>query len=127
MITTDPDPRSQDERVRACRTSFEGRMAARGLARQREGADGASFGWLDSHGITGRDFLASYARVFDNTVTARPESVSDGPRIGALPAAFFESGRPGLLQPPGGATHLGAHTLIPRHWTPEADRPAPFP
>src|SRR3546814_7712586 len=97
-------------------------MAARGLARQREGADGASFGWLDSHGITGRDFLASYARVFDTTVIARPESVSDGPRMGALEAALFESGRPVLLAPPGGATKIGENILIAWNGTPEAAR-----
>src|SRR3546814_18619878 len=44
LITTDPDPRSQDERVRACRTSFEGRLAARCLARQRDGAYRTAFG-----------------------------------------------------------------------------------
>src|SRR3546814_17066874 len=44
MITTDPDPRSPDERVRACCPSFAGRMGVRGLACQRQGAYGASFG-----------------------------------------------------------------------------------
>src|SRR3546814_17516272 len=101
-------------------------MAARALALQREGADGASFGWLDSHGITGRDFLASYARVFDTTVIARPESVSDGPRMGALEAALFESGRPVLLAPPGGATKIGENTLIAWNGTPEAARTVAF-
>src|SRR3546814_11553190 len=101
-------------------------MAARALALQREGADGASFGWLDSHGITGRDFLASYARVFDTTVIARPESVSDGPRMGALEAALFESGRPVLLAPPGGATKIGENILIAWNGTPEAARTVAF-
>src|SRR3546814_16340740 len=44
MITTDPDPRSQDEPVRSCRTSFQGRMAARALDTQPNGADGEAFG-----------------------------------------------------------------------------------
>jgi len=126
MITADPDPRSQAERVRACRSLFENRMAARGLARYHDGVGSASFGWLDSEGTTGRDFLASYARVFDVTVLSRPQSVSDGPRMGALEAALFESGRPVLLAPPNGASKLGENILIAWNGTPEAARTVAF-
>src|SRR3546814_11850167 len=100
MITTDPDPRSQDERVRACRTSFEGRLAARGLARQRAGADGASFRWLDSHGIHGPDFPASYARAFHTTVHAPPDSVPASPPMAPPAAAPAPPAQPGLPAPP---------------------------
>src|SRR3546814_17074251 len=49
MLTTDHDPLSQDARVRACRTSFEGRLAARGRHRQRHGGDGVASGWPGHH------------------------------------------------------------------------------
>jgi nucleotide-binding universal stress UspA family protein len=126
MITTDPDPRSQEERVRACCTLFENRMPARGLVRYHEGVQGASFGWLDSQGITGRSFLASYARVFDVTILGRPGSVSDDPRMGALEAALFESGRPVLLAPPSGVRKFGENVLIAWNGTPEAARTVAF-
>jgi nucleotide-binding universal stress UspA family protein len=76
--------------------------------------------------VTGRDFLASYARVFDVTVVGRPESVSDGPRMGALEAALFESGRPVLLAPPNGHRTLGENILIAWNGTPEAARTVAF-
>ena len=126
MITTDPDPRSQEERARNCRALLENRVAARGLSRYHDGVQGASFGWFDSPGVTGRDFLASYARVFDVTVVGRPESVSDGPRMGALEAALFESGRPVLLAPPSGVRKLGENILIAWNGTPEAARTVAF-
>lgn len=126
MITADPDPRSQEERTRACRALFESRMPARGLGRHHEGGQGPSYGWLDGSGVTGRDFLASYARVFDVTVIGRPQSVSDGPRMGALEAALFESGRPVLLAPPGGTAVLGDNILIAWNGTPEAARTVAF-
>lgn len=126
MITAEPDPRSQEERGRACRARFEEVMPVRGLARHHEGVTGPSFGWLDSQAITSRDFLASYARVFDVTVIGRPESVSDGPRMGALEAALFESGRPVLLAPPGPARKPGENILIAWNGTPEAARTVAF-
>ena len=126
MISADPDPRSHEERRRACRTLFESRMPERGLSRHHDGVEGASYGWLDSPGVSGRDFLASYARVFDVTIIGRPQSVSDGPRMGALEAALFESGRPVLLAPPGGAEVLGDNILIAWNGTPEAARTVAF-
>src|SRR3546814_20475033 len=70
MITTDPHPRSQDERVSACRTPFDGRTAARALARQPEPSDGASFGWPDTHAPTAHHLLPPHPPLF--TTTAPP-------------------------------------------------------
>ncbi|MEQ8355252.1 MAG: universal stress protein [Kiloniellaceae bacterium] len=126
MVTTGPDPQSSEERVRSCRALFENLMSARGLARYSDGCAGASFGWHDSDGATGRDFLGVYARVFDVTVLARPQSVSDGPRMGALEAALFEGGRPVLLAPPAPPVKLGENVLIAWNGTPEAARAVAF-
>jgi nucleotide-binding universal stress UspA family protein len=126
MITTDPDPRPQEERMTACRAAFENRMLARGLARYHDGVQGPSFAWHESGGGSGRDFLAGYGRVFDVTVIRRPESVSDGPRMGTLEAVLFESGRPVLLSPPRGAGKLGENILIAWNGTPEAARTVAF-
>ncbi|HMA14209.1 MAG: universal stress protein, partial [Bacteroidota bacterium] len=126
MIAADPDPRPPEERARACRALFEDGMVARGLSRHHEGAAGATFAWLESQGITARDFLASYARVFDVTVIGRPQSASDGPRMGALEAALFESGRPVLLAPPEAPASIGDNVLIAWNGTPEAARTVAF-
>lgn len=126
MIAADPDPRSTEERTRACRALFEDGMVARGLARHHEDASGSTFGWLESPAITARDFLASYARVFDVTVIGRPQSSADGPRMGALEAALFESGRPVLLAPPKVPARIGDNVLIAWNGTPEAARTVAF-
>lgn len=126
MIAADPDPRPPEERARACRALFEDGMAARGLVRHHEGAAGATFAWLESEAMTARDFLASYARVFDVTVIGRPQSAADGPRMGALEAALFESGRPVLLAPPEPPATIGDNILIAWNGTPEAARTVAF-
>src|SRR3546814_1995597 len=46
--------------------------------------------------------------------------------MGALEAALFESGRPVLLAPPGGATKIGENILIAWNGTPEAARTVAF-
>src|SRR5690606_16759113 len=126
MIAADPDPRSREERTRTCRGLFENRMSARGLSRHHDGVPGPSYGWFDSPSVTGREFLASYARVFDITVIGRPLSVTDGLRMGALEAALFESGRPVLLAPPDGVPAFGENILIAWNDTPEAARTVAF-
>ena len=125
MIATDPDPRPWAERVQACKALFEQRLTAQGLT-AGDGADGARFAWHDSTEPTGRDFLSAYARVFDITVLTRPQSVADGPRMGELEAALFESGRPVLLAPPEGGGDLGRNIMIAWNGTPEAVRAVAF-
>jgi len=125
MIAATPDPRAREERLRACRALFEERLSARGLVHGDRG-EGATFAWYDSDNATGREFLAVYARVFDITVLTRPESVADGLRMSELETALFETGRPVLLAPPGGAAKLGENILIAWNGTPEAARTVAF-
>ncbi|HEY9549481.1 MAG TPA: universal stress protein [Kiloniellaceae bacterium] len=128
IITTDPDPRSLDERARGCRALFESRMQARGLRHFSDDLQGPSVGWLhsDNGSGMGRPFLGSYGRVFDLTVVSRPQSASDRPRMATLEAALFESGRPVLLAPPTPLGTLGENILIAWNGTPEAARTVAF-
>lgn len=69
----------------------------------------ASFGELEA---AGDEDLASYGRAFDLLVLGRPVQAAAGPRISALEAVLFESGRPVLVVPPNAPESLGTRVLI---------------
>jgi nucleotide-binding universal stress UspA family protein len=62
----------------------------------------------------GDEDLASRGRAFDLLVLGRPVQAAAGPRISALEAALFESGRPLLVVPPEKPATIGDRVLI--HW-----------
>lgn len=62
----------------------------------------------------GDEDLASRGRAFDLLVVGRPVHAAAGPRISALEAALFESGRPLLVVPPDPPSTLDNRVII--HW-----------
>ncbi|HEX6142925.1 MAG TPA: universal stress protein [Geminicoccaceae bacterium] len=60
----------------------------------------------------GDEDLASRGRAFDLLVLGRPVQAAAGPRISALEAALFESGRPVLVVPPEAPDAIGNRIMI---------------
>ncbi len=101
------------QRAAAARKIFDNGCREVGIAVEANphGAAGASASWLEK---TGRedDTIAAAGRFSDLIVVCRPEpdkQVSSGM---VLNAALFETGRPVLLAPPGGAASFGRRMAI---------------
>ncbi len=85
------------------------------------GAVGGSAAWLEKAGREDAA-VAAAGRLADLIVVGRPEpdqQVSSGL---LLDAALFETGRPVLLTPPGGAANFGRRTAIAWNASPQAAR-----
>lgn len=70
--------------------------------------------------------LAARARAFDITVFGRANRDGSGPRIGALEATLFESGRPILIAPPRFAGPIGENIVIAWNGSTETARSIGF-
>src|SRR5262245_29177472 len=73
-----------------------------------------SSAWLE-HAPEGDPFVGSHGRVFDVTVLGRPGRDPRGPRMTALEAALFKSGRPVWISPPSPPSQMAASVLIAWH------------
>lgn len=91
------------------------------VAANPHGVVGASAAWLEK---TGREdaAVAAAGRLADLIVVGRPESDQQVSSSLVLDAALFETGRPVLLTPPGGAAHFGRRMAIAWNASPQAAR-----
>jgi len=112
-----------DQRAAAAHKLFDDCRREAGIAVEADphGAVGGSAAWLEK---TGRedDAIAAAGRLADLIVVGRPEpdqQVSSGL---VLNAALFETGRPVLVTPPGGAAHFGRRMAIAWNASPQAAR-----
>lgn len=105
------DPENRRAIAQAARHLFETHMRTAGIEPCREGATAVGYRWAAPDlGEDGR--VASYARIFDLTVLARPAQHRDGPSIATAETVLFESGRPVLLVPPQTTGEVGRHVVI---------------
>jgi nucleotide-binding universal stress UspA family protein len=93
---------------RRVRERFESLMRQEGfvLSATMPATDHPSACWSETF-AAGDEALANRGRAFDLMVVGRPTDKPSGPRVGALEAALFESGRPVLVAPPQPPTALG--------------------
>jgi nucleotide-binding universal stress UspA family protein len=81
--------------------------------------------WLED--APGEDhFVGSHGRLFDVIVLGRPGHNPNGPRMGTLEAALFESGRPVLVAPPLPRSQMGTNVLIAWNCSTEQARTIAF-
>jgi len=87
----------------------------------KPGDSGASAAWTEE---VGRDdeVTARRGRLADLIIVARPTEASDVSSTLTLNAALFDTGRPVLVAPPGGADHFGKHVAISWNGSAEAAR-----
>src|SRR5215475_10077349 len=74
----------------------------------------------------GDHFVGSHGRVFDVIVLGKPGRDPKGPRVSALEAALFESGRPVLITPPTPQPQMGTNVLIAWNCSTEQARTTAF-
>ncbi|MDX1540015.1 MAG: universal stress protein, partial [Geminicoccaceae bacterium] len=74
----------------------------------------------------GDEDFASRGRAFDLLVLGRPVQAAAGPRISALEAALFESGRPILVVPPNAPSTVGERVMIAWNGSTETARTIAF-
>jgi nucleotide-binding universal stress UspA family protein len=86
---------------------------------------GLSSGWLKD-APEGDYFVGSHGRVFDVIVLAKPGQDARGPRMTALEAGLFESGRPVLIAPPLPQPRMGTNVLIAWNCSTEQARTTAF-
>ena len=96
-----------------------------GLARSGIAGSGLRYAWRDLDPLDDVS-LAARARVFDLTVFGRVRRDGSGPRMGALEATLFESGRPILIVPPQAPKQLGERILIAWNGSTETARTLAF-
>lgn len=105
-----PAKRDDPELAGRLRRVFEGVMRpSAGAAAAAH--SGLAWGWHGEEAV-GEGYVASYARVFDMSVFARPGGEGVGSQLNALEAALFESGRPVLVAPPSAPGSVGEKVLI---------------
>jgi nucleotide-binding universal stress UspA family protein len=105
------DPDNRRDMVTTARRHFEQQMQQAQLPRCADKVTGPCYRWaMDELGEDGR--VASYARLFDLVVLARPEQRRDGSRIATVETILFESGRPVLLVPPAIPKAIGRRVVI---------------
>jgi nucleotide-binding universal stress UspA family protein len=89
---------SDEDRTREVQALFENFMQKRGVLCARASPSICSYGWPRNEAADDA-FLGSYGRVFDLIVIGRPGREPENPRMAALEAALFESGKPVLVVP----------------------------
>ncbi len=111
------------ERAAAAHKLFDDCCREAGIAVEvnPHGAPGGSAAWLEK---TGRedDAVAAAGRLADLIVVGRSEPDQQVSYGLVLDAALFETGRPVLLTPPGGAAHFGRRMAIAWNASPQAAR-----
>lgn len=110
------------ERAARARTLFdEATSQASVEISEQPSASGVSAAWSEE---TGRedDATARRGRLADLIVAARPTSDSDPAATLTLNAALFETGRPVLVVPPGGAATIGRNIAISWNGSAQAAR-----
>lgn len=115
------DEKAQQDLVEQSRRLFHAFMA--GCAVPPSTADAAQM----CHAFVGSTIvpdrrLGSYGRTFDLTVLGRPDRHNQSPRMTAVEAALFESGRPVLLVPPSTPGTLGETVVVAWNGSTESAR-----
>jgi nucleotide-binding universal stress UspA family protein len=98
---------------RRVRERFETLMRNEGfvLSGSMPASDHPSASWSETF-AAGDEALANRGRAFDLMVVGRPTDRPTGPRVGALEAALFESGRPVLVAPQNPPQALGEVVVV---------------
>jgi nucleotide-binding universal stress UspA family protein len=101
------------EETAELRRMFETFMQEHGIPAAGATAEPTSFGWL-AGAPEDEGFIGSHGRAFDITVMSRLGVDSTSLHQRAIESGLFESGRPVLLAPPGGAKQIATNIMI--HW-----------
>lgn len=113
------------ESVVELRRIADGHAGRLGLPGGALSGSGLRYGWPDTSPLDDIA-LAARARAFDITVFGRPRRDGSGPRMGALEATLFESGRPILIAPPRQGASLGERIAIAWNGSTETARAIGF-
>lgn len=105
-----PAKRDDPELAARLRRTFESGMRPHAGA-SAAAHQGLAWGWHGEDTVS-EGYVASYARVFDLTIFARPGGEGAGSQLNALESTLFESGRPVLVVPPRAPGGLGEKVLI---------------
>jgi len=84
-------------------------------------ASGASAAWAEESGRED-EITARHGRLADLTIVGRPTAESEVSSTLTLNAALFDTGRPALVVPPGGAHDFGANIAISWNGSAQAAR-----
>jgi len=103
--------KEQRDLVEGARRTFDEFMASCGVPRQSEAPEGMSCNWSGRQ-LYGDSHIGSFGRVFDLIVLGRPGRSDQPPRLAAVEAALFESGRPVLLVPPSSPGSIGDRVVV---------------
>jgi nucleotide-binding universal stress UspA family protein len=112
-FTLDAYDAQRDEETAELRRLFETFMQENNIPAAGTSAQLPSFGWLAA-AAEDDSFIGSHGRAFDITVMSRPGADSTSLHQRAIESGLFESGRPVLLAPPGGAKQIATNIMI--HW-----------
>ncbi len=119
------DEPSRRERVSNARKEFEGFMQAHHVPERFGEPMGLSFKW-QGDALQGDTFVGEYGRAFDVIVVGRPTSEGNGPRLGTLEEALFNSGRAVLVAPPLPPSVMGHSVVIAWNGSTETARAISF-
>jgi nucleotide-binding universal stress UspA family protein len=122
-----PIPASEQEiaeNEKRSRSLFENFMQEHGVPCGGD-TKAMSSAWLEN-AAEGDDFVGSYGRVFDAIVLGKPGRDPKGPRMAALEAGLFESGRPVLIAPPTPQPRMGTNVLVAWNCSTEQARVTAF-
>ena len=92
---------------------FETFMQAHAVPAAGTTTEAPSYGWF-AEAPEDDSFIGSRGRAFDITVISRPGADATSLHQRAVEFGLFESGRPVLLAPPGGAKGIATNVMI--HW-----------
>jgi nucleotide-binding universal stress UspA family protein len=112
-FTLDAYDAQRDEETAELRRMFETFMQEHGIPAAGTTAEPPCFGWLAA-APEDEGFIGSHGRAFDVTVMSRLGADSTSLHQRAIESGLFESGRPVLLAPPGGAKQIATNIMI--HW-----------
>jgi nucleotide-binding universal stress UspA family protein len=103
--------KEQQDMVERSREMFESSMLSCAVTSQPETPDRVSYSWTDKR-LFGESQIGNFGRLFDLIVLGRPGRHHEPPRMTAVEAALFESGRPVLLVPPSSPGSIGETIVI---------------